>query len=68
LKRIKKLAMDMADVLPFLAMVIVQFGYAGMNITSKLAMDSGMKPLVLVGYRQIFATIAMVPFAYFFEW
>ncbi|KAH8507156.1 hypothetical protein Peur_049187 [Populus x canadensis] len=60
--------MDMADVLPFLAMAIVQFGYAGMNITSKLAMDSGMKPLVLVGYRQIFATIAMVPFAYFFEW
>ncbi|CAK7340473.1 unnamed protein product [Dovyalis caffra] len=59
--------MDMADVLPFLAMVIVQFGFAGMNITSKLAMDSGMKPLVLVCYRQIFATIAIVPFAYFFE-
>lgn len=59
--------MDMADVLPFLAMVVVQFGYAGMNITSKLAMDSGMKPLVLVAYRQIFATIATAPFAYFFE-
>ncbi|CAK7340472.1 unnamed protein product [Dovyalis caffra] len=59
--------MDMVDALPFLAMVIVQFGFAGMNITSKLAMDSGMKPLVLVGYRQIFATIAIVPFAYFFE-
>ncbi|KAJ6354316.1 hypothetical protein OIU76_003212, partial [Salix suchowensis] len=57
----------MADVLPFLAMVVVQFGYAGMNITSKLAMDSGMKPLVLVAYRQIFATIATAPFAYFFE-
>ncbi|EEF50001.1 WAT1-related protein At1g09380 [Ricinus communis] len=56
------------DFFPFLAMVIVQFGFAGMNITSKLAMDSGMKPLVLVSYRQIFATIAMVPFAYFFEW
>ncbi|KAG6773056.1 hypothetical protein POTOM_020310 [Populus tomentosa] len=57
--------MDMADVLPFLAMAIVQFGYAGMNITSKLAMDSGMKPLVLVGYRQIFATIAMTTFGIF---
>ncbi|WCJ26885.1 nodulin MtN21 /EamA-like transporter family protein [Euphorbia peplus] len=56
------------DFLPFLAMVIVQFGFAGMNITSKLAMDSGMKPLVLVSYRQLFATIVMVPFAYFFEW
>ncbi|KAG8648327.1 hypothetical protein MANES_09G179300v8 [Manihot esculenta] len=56
------------DLLPFLAMVLVQFGFAGMNITSKLAMDSGMKPLVLVSYRQIFATIAILPFAYFFEW
>ncbi|KAJ4839621.1 hypothetical protein Tsubulata_026013 [Turnera subulata] len=58
----------MGDFFPFLAMVIVQVGFAGMNITSKLAMDSGMKPLVLVAYRQIFGTIAMVPFAYFFEW
>ncbi|KAJ9180363.1 hypothetical protein P3X46_008621 [Hevea brasiliensis] len=58
----------MGDLLPFLAMVLVQFGFAGMNITSKLAMDSGMSPLILVSYRQIFATIAMVPFAYFFEW
>ncbi|KAJ4839623.1 hypothetical protein Tsubulata_026018, partial [Turnera subulata] len=51
--------------LPFMAMVIVQVGYGGMNTTSKLAMDSGMKPLVLVAYRAIFATFAMFPFAYF---
>ncbi|KAJ4721679.1 WAT1-related protein [Melia azedarach] len=56
------------DLMPFLAMVIVQIGYAGMNITSKLAMDSGMNPLVLVAYRQMFATLAIIPFAYFFEW
>ncbi|KAF5946872.1 hypothetical protein HYC85_017100 [Camellia sinensis] len=43
--------------LPFLAMVIVQVGYAGMNILSKLAMDSGMNPFVHVAYRQIFASI-----------
>ncbi|KAM7274233.1 hypothetical protein ACFE04_028897 [Oxalis oulophora] len=57
----------LSDFLPFIAMVFVQLGYAGMNITSKLAMDTGMKPLVLVVYRQVFATMAVVPFAYFLE-
>ncbi|KAK9293098.1 hypothetical protein L1049_021083 [Liquidambar formosana] len=57
----------MGDYLPFLAMVFLQVGYAGMNITSKLAMDSGMNPFVLVAYRQIFATVAIIPFAYFLE-
>lgn len=56
------------DLMPFLAMVTVQLGYAGMNFTSKLALDSGMKPLVLVAYRQMFATLATIPFAYFIEW
>ncbi|KAF7153254.1 hypothetical protein RHSIM_Rhsim01G0130100 [Rhododendron simsii] len=36
------------DLLPFLTMVIVEVGYAGMNIISKLAMDSGMNPFVHV--------------------
>ncbi|XP_060169201.1 WAT1-related protein At1g09380-like [Lycium barbarum] len=56
-----------SDLLPFLTMVIVQLGYAGMNIISKLAMDSGMNAFVHVAYRQIFATIAIAPFAYFLE-
>ncbi|KAL1225511.1 WAT1-related protein [Cardamine amara subsp. amara] len=55
------------DMLPFLAMVLVQIGYAGMNITSKMAMESGMKPLILVAYRQIFATIATFPVALYLE-
>ncbi|KAF8110102.1 hypothetical protein N665_0088s0113 [Sinapis alba] len=55
------------DLLPSLAMVLVQIGYAGMNITSKMAMESGMKPLILVAYRQIFATIATFPVAFFLE-
>ncbi|KAK4427576.1 WAT1-related protein [Sesamum alatum] len=55
------------DLLPFLAMVVVQLGYAGMNIISKLAMDSGMNPFVHVAYRQLFATLAIAPFAYFME-
>ncbi|GFP80377.1 wat1-related protein at1g09380 [Phtheirospermum japonicum] len=55
------------DMMPFVTMVIVQLGYAGMNIISKLAMDSGMNPFVHVAYRQIFATVAIAPFAYFME-
>ncbi|CAA0834639.1 WAT1-related protein [Striga hermonthica] len=55
------------DLMPFLTMVVVQLGYAGMNIISKLAMDSGMNPFVQVAYRQIFATVAIAPFAYFVE-
>ncbi|XP_004302299.1 PREDICTED: WAT1-related protein At1g09380 [Fragaria vesca subsp. vesca] len=54
--------------LPFLAMVFVQACYAGMNITSKLALEAEMSPLVLVAYRQVFATLAIAPFAYWMEW
>ncbi|CAL0320927.1 unnamed protein product [Lupinus luteus] len=53
--------------IPFLAMVLVQLGYSGMNITSKLAMQSGTNPLVLVAYRQIFGTLSLAPFAYWLE-
>ncbi|KAF3453908.1 hypothetical protein FNV43_RR04349 [Rhamnella rubrinervis] len=55
------------DLVPFLVMVLTQVCYAGMNITSKLAMESGMNPLVLVAYRQIFATLAISPFGYLME-
>ncbi|KAE8705587.1 WAT1-related protein [Hibiscus syriacus] len=55
------------DFMPLVANVLLQVGYAGMNITSKLALESGMKPLVLVAYRQIFATIAIAPLAFFLE-
>ncbi|KAK4491341.1 hypothetical protein RD792_002077 [Penstemon davidsonii] len=55
------------DFLAFLTMAVVQLGYAGMNIISKLAMDSGMNPFVHVAYRQLFATVSLVPLAYFME-
>ncbi|WJX85305.1 hypothetical protein P8452_67780 [Trifolium repens] len=48
-------------------MFLIQLAYAGMNITSKLAILGGMNPLILVAYRQIFGTIAIAPFAYFLE-
>lgn len=55
------------DFLPAFAMVLVQMGYAGMNIVSKLAMDSGMDPFVLVAYRQLVAAISLAPLAFFLE-
>lgn len=56
------------DLMPFLVNVLLQVCYAGMNIISMLAMQSGMHPLILVAFRQIFATMAIAPFAYFLEW
>ena len=56
------------DPVPFLAIALLQVGYAGLNIISMLAMQSGMNPLILVVYRLVFATIAIAPFAYFMEW
>ncbi|GJZ47859.1 WAT1-related protein [Tanacetum coccineum] len=48
-------------------MVLVQFEFAGMNIFSKLALDSGMNPFIHVAYRQMFASLVLAPVAYFIE-
>ncbi|XP_072959693.1 WAT1-related protein At1g09380 [Typha angustifolia] len=52
---------------PTLAMIAVQIGFAGLNVVSKLAMDSGMSPYVLIAYRNIVATIFLGPVAFFLE-
>ncbi|KAK9070749.1 hypothetical protein SSX86_011151 [Deinandra increscens subsp. villosa] len=57
----------MDGLLPALVMVIVQFEFAGMNIFSKLAMDTGMNPFIHVAYRQIFAFLFLAPFAFYIE-
>ena len=55
------------ELLPALIMVLVQFEFAGMNIFSKLALDSGMNPFIHVAYRQMFGSLVLVPIAYFIE-
>ncbi|CAN4110919.1 unnamed protein product [Withania somnifera] len=55
------------ELLPFVVMVIVQFGFAGMAIISKLVSEGGMNPFVQSAYRPIFATISIAPFAFYFE-
>ncbi|KQK05627.1 WAT1-related protein At5g07050-like [Brachypodium distachyon] len=52
---------------PYIAMITLRFGYAGLSIISKLSLNSGMSHYVLVVYRHAFATLAMAPFALILE-
>lgn len=52
---------------PYIAILLVQVIYAGMALFSKAAIAKGMNPYVFVAYRQAFATLALTPFAFFFE-
>lgn len=52
---------------PTLALIAVQFGFAGMTIISKFALNQGMSHFVLVVYRHVVATLVLVPFAYVLE-
>ena len=46
-----------------LAVILLQFGYAGMSIISKFALNKGMSQHVLVVYRHAIATAVVAPFA-----
>ncbi|XP_023739387.1 WAT1-related protein At2g37460 [Lactuca sativa] len=48
---------------PFFAVVFIQFGFAGMDILSKVALNEGMSNYVFVVYRHAVATLVMAPFA-----
>ncbi|KAF3442182.1 hypothetical protein FNV43_RR16098 [Rhamnella rubrinervis] len=48
-------------------MISLQFGYAGMNIITKVSLNRGMSHYVLVVYRHAFATAAIAPFALVLE-
>ena len=52
---------------PYLMMISLQFGYAGMNILKKTSLTRGMSHYVLVVYRDAFATAVLAPFAFFLE-
>ncbi|XP_073279176.1 WAT1-related protein At5g07050-like [Primulina huaijiensis] len=52
---------------PYVAMICLQFGYAGMNIITKVSLNRGMSHYVLVVYRHAFATAVIAPFAIFLE-
>lgn len=52
---------------PYIAMISLQFGYAGMNIITKVSLTNGMSHYVLVVYRHAVATAVIAPFAFFVE-
>ncbi|XP_073108999.1 WAT1-related protein At5g07050 [Elaeis guineensis] len=52
---------------PYVAMTSLQFGYAGMNIITKVSLNHGMSHYVLVVYRHAFATLSIAPFALILE-
>ncbi|CAA2983878.1 WAT1-related At5g07050-like [Olea europaea subsp. europaea] len=52
---------------PYIAMISLQFGYAGMNIITKASLNRGMSHFVLVVYRHAFATAVIAPFALVLE-
>ncbi|CAL0315499.1 unnamed protein product [Lupinus luteus] len=52
---------------PYLAMVSLQFGYAGMYIITMVSFKHGMSHWVLSVYRHVVATLIMAPFALVLE-
>jgi hypothetical protein len=48
---------------PFLAVIVLQFGSAGMTIICKFTLDEGMSQHVLIVYRHAVATAVIAPFA-----
>ncbi|OMO96959.1 Drug/metabolite transporter [Corchorus olitorius] len=52
---------------PYLAMIFMRFGSAGMSIVAKFALNKGMSQHVLVVYRFAIATVVLAPFAFVFD-
>ncbi|KAE8714345.1 WAT1-related protein [Hibiscus syriacus] len=52
---------------PYLAIVSLQFGYAGMYIVSMVCLKHGMSNFILATYRHVVATIVIAPFAFVLE-
>lgn len=50
-----------------IAMLALQFGYAGFHIVSRAALDMGISKIVFPIYRNIIALLLLGPAAYFFE-
>ena len=49
---------------PFLAVILLQFGYAGLSIIGKFALSKGMSQHAFVVYRKAIATVFIAPFAF----
>ncbi|XP_059628179.1 WAT1-related protein At2g39510 isoform X1 [Cornus florida] len=52
---------------PFLGVVFLQFGLAGLSIIAKFALNRGMNHYTFAVYRHTVAFVVVAPFAMFFE-
>ncbi|KAL6633472.1 hypothetical protein ACP70R_026143 [Stipagrostis hirtigluma subsp. patula] len=57
----------LSDVKPYLAMILLQVGFAGMYVVAVASLKRGMSHFVLVVYRNLVATAVIAPFALWFE-
>ena len=48
---------------PYFLVIIMQFGYAGMSIIGKLALNKGMREHVFIAYQHAIAAVVIAPFA-----
>ncbi|CAH9086217.1 unnamed protein product [Cuscuta epithymum] len=62
-----KFSLFVVKIKPYLAMVSLQFGYAGMIIISMICLKRGMSHWVLVVYRHAVAFAVVAPFALIIE-
>ncbi|XP_057486706.1 WAT1-related protein At4g08300-like [Actinidia eriantha] len=65
--QIRKLSQMLTRIKPYLAIVALQFGYAGMFIVVMVSLKRGMNNYVLVVYRHAVATLVITPFALVLE-
>lgn len=49
------------------ALVLVQLGYAGLQMLSRVALDAGLNQFLLSMYRNIIAFAILGPIAYYYE-
>ncbi|PON75298.1 Plant-drug/metabolite exporter [Parasponia andersonii] len=64
---IKSLAQSLKAVKPFVAVILLQFGFAGLSIITKFALNQGISQHVLVPYRHAVAAAVIAPFALVLE-
>ncbi|KAF4360750.1 hypothetical protein G4B88_007816 [Cannabis sativa] len=62
-----KISESVTKMKPYLAMISLQFGYAGMYIISMVSFKHGMSHFVLSVYRHVVAFLIIAPFAFVLE-
>jgi hypothetical protein len=51
---------------PGIVMIVVQIGYAALNILYKVVAEDGVNVRILIAYRMMFASAFMIPLALVF--